>query len=88
MKKFLVIAAMVLASATSFAQQAAGSFSVTPKVGRNIASLTDNKDSDPRFGLAAGAEFMYQASDIASVSCRTSDPQRACKERENTEKHD
>ena len=68
MKKFLVIAAMVLASATSFAQQAAGSFSVTPKVGLNIASLTDNKDSDPRFGLAAGAEFMYQASDIVGVS--------------------
>ena len=79
MKKFLVIAAMVLASATSFAQQAAGSFSVTPKVGLNIASLTDNKDSDPRFGLAAGAEFMYQASDIVGVSFGAIYSMQGCK---------
>ena len=79
MKKFLVIAAMVLASATSFAQQAAGSFSVTPKVGLNIASLTDAKDSDPRFGLAAGAEFMYQASDIVGVSFGAIYSMQGCK---------
>lgn len=68
MKKLVLMAAMVLASAASFAQHAVGSFTIQPKVGLNIASLTDAKDSDPRFGLAAGVELEYQASDIFSIS--------------------
>ena len=68
MKKFFMAALMLMASAATFAQQSVGSFTIQPKVGLNIASLTKADGSDPRFGVAAGAEFMYQASDILGVS--------------------
>ncbi|MFC2334735.1 MAG: porin family protein, partial [Prevotella sp.] len=50
------------------AQHAVGTVTLQPKVGMNVASLTDMKGSDPRIGLAAGAEVEYQVADIASVS--------------------
>lgn len=68
MKKVLVVAALMLSSVSTFAQHAVGSFNLQPKVGVNIANLTEVKDSDPRIGLAAGVEGEYQASDIFSVS--------------------
>jgi hypothetical protein len=69
MKKFLASALMLLAASTAtFAQHAVGSFTLQPKVGLNIASLTKYDGSDPRYGVAAGAEFEYQATDIFSIS--------------------
>jgi hypothetical protein len=69
MKKFLASALMLLAASTAtFAQHAVGSFTLQPKVGLNIASLTKYDGSDPRYGVAAGAEFEYQATDIFSLS--------------------
>lgn len=68
MKKLLLVAVMVLTSAMTFAQQKEGSLTIQPKVGLNIASLTDFDDSDPRFGVVAGAEFMYQATDMVGLS--------------------
>lgn len=68
MKKLFLMAAMVLASAASFAQHSVGKLSIQPKVGLNIASLTESDGSDPRFGLAAGVEFEYQATSIFSLS--------------------
>ena len=68
MKKFLLVAVMVLTSAMTFALQSVGSLTIQPKVGLNIASLTDFDDSDPRFGVVAGAEFMYQATDMVGLS--------------------
>ena len=68
MKKILVVAALMLSSVSTFAPHAVGSFNLQPKVGVNIANLTEVKDSDPRIGLAAGVEGEYQASDIFSVS--------------------
>lgn len=68
MKKLLLVAVMVLTSAISFAQQKEGTLTIQPKVGLNIASLTDYDDSDPRFGVVAGAEFMYQATDMVGLS--------------------
>ena len=68
MKKLIAIAALMLSSVATFAQQAVGSISIQPKLGLNIASITKGEDTDPRFGVVAGAEFMYQASDILGVS--------------------
>lgn len=67
MKKIFLMAAMALASVSSFAQQAVGTFTIQPKIGLNLANLTDG-DADLRVGLAAGAEFEYQISDIFSLS--------------------
>lgn len=68
MKKLFLVAAFVLSSVASFAQQAAGTFTLQPKVGLNVASMTERDGSDPRIGLAVGAEGQYQFSDLVGVS--------------------
>jgi len=56
MKKIMLVAALMLSSVATFAQHAVGSFNIQPKVGLNIANLTDYSKSDARLGLVAGAE--------------------------------
>ena len=68
MKKILLTLTVMLASVATYAQHAVGTVTIQPKLGMNVAGLTDMKGSDPRVGLAAGAEVEYQAADIASVS--------------------
>lgn len=68
MKKILLMAVVMLASVASYAQQAVGTFTLQPKIGMNVASLTKCDGCDPRIGLAAGVEAEYQATDIVSVS--------------------
>ena len=68
MKKILFIAMVLLSSVATYAQQSKGTLTVQPKVGFNIATLTNADDGDSRFGLAAGAEFEYQATDLLSIS--------------------
>ena len=60
MKKLFVMAAMVLSSVGAFAQQAAGTTTIQPKVGLNVSTIGDN---DWKAGFAAGAELQYQATD-------------------------
>ena len=83
MKKLIAIAALLISSVATFAQQPVGSFSIQPKVGLNIASLTKTDDADPRFGLVAGAEFMYQASDMLGVSFGALYSMQGCKASED-----
>lgn len=68
MKKIFLVAAMMVSSVAMFAQHAVGSFSVQPKIGMNIATLTKADGADPRIGLVAGAEVEYQVTDIFSIS--------------------
>ena len=68
MKKMFLTAAMMLASVATFAQNAVGQITIQPKVGLNIANVTDADDSDARIGLAAGAEFEYGVTDMIGVS--------------------
>lgn len=68
MKKILLTAVVMLASVASYAQQAVGTFTLQPKIGMNVASLTKCDGCDPCIGLAAGVEAEYQATDIFSVS--------------------
>ena len=68
MKKILLMAAVLLSTAGAFAQHEVGSFNIQPKVGLNIANVTGDDDSDPRFGFVGGAELEYQATDIFSVT--------------------
>ena len=68
MKKILLTLTVMLASVATYAQHAVGTVTIQPKLGMNVAGLTDMKGSDPRIGLAAGAEVEYQVADIASVS--------------------
>lgn len=68
MKKIILTAAIMLASVGAYAQHAVGSINLQPKVGMNIATLTDYEDAKSRIGLATGLELEYQASDIFSLS--------------------
>lgn len=68
MKKILVMAVMMLSSVAMFAQTEAGKLTVQPKVGMNIANLTDLDGSKNLIGLAAGAELEYGLTDMLSLS--------------------
>ena len=59
------MAAMVLSSVGAFAQQAAGTTTLQPKVGLNVATIGDN---DWKAGFAAGAELQYQAADNFGIA--------------------
>lgn len=66
-KLFLAVVAMMISAAT-FAQNEVGQLTIQPKVGVNIANITDVNDADPRIGLAAGAEFEYGITDNIGLS--------------------
>ena len=69
MKKLLLMAAVMLSSVGAFAQHAVGSFTLQPKVGINIANITNNSDAGKaRVDFAGGLEGEYQATDIFSLS--------------------
>ena len=68
MKKLFLVASVLMLSVGAFAQHEVGSLTIQPKVGLNIANYTDSDDSDPRIGLAAGAEFEYQITEMFSLS--------------------
>ena len=69
MKKLLIMAAFALSSASVFAQQAVGTWSVIPKVGMTIANLSgDVENAKAKVGLIAGAEAEYQITDMISLT--------------------
>lgn len=80
MKKFLLTVAVALAATASYAQSAAGTFSLIPKVGVNIANLTNNGgDSKVRVGVAAGAEIQYMFTDMVGIEAGVIYSQQGCK---------
>lgn len=80
MKKFLLTIAVALAATASYAQSAAGTFSLIPKVGVNIANLTNNGgDSKIRVGVATGAEIQYMFTDMVGIEAGVIYSQQGCK---------
>ena len=67
-------------SLSSFAQRAPGTLGIQPKVGLNIANITDIDDADPRLGLVAGAELEYQITDMVSLSAGALYSMQGCKQ--------
>lgn len=78
---------MALATVSSFAQHAVGTFTIQPKVGLNLANVTKG-DGDIRVGAVAGAEFEYQVSDIFSLSAGALYSMQGCKGEVNVEGFD
>lgn len=68
MKRNIIVLAVLLLSVCANAQNAVGSWSVQPKVGINLATLTNDDDAKTRVGLVAGAELAYQATPLISIS--------------------
>ena len=68
MKRVMVITTTLLLSVCTNAQNAVGGWSLQPKAGINLATMTNDDDAKTRIGLVAGAELEYQASPLLSVS--------------------
>lgn len=70
MKKLFIAALMMASSAGVFAQHEVGSFTVQPKVGGTLTTIVgDNTDDcQMKFGLVAGAEVEYQATNLIGVA--------------------
>ena len=67
MKKFMMMVAMAFATLTASAQAEAGTLTLKPLVGINVANITDG-DCDAKVGLAAGAELGYQLNESFAVT--------------------
>ena len=63
-----MIAAMMVATLSANAQQSVGTWSVTPKVGVNLATITDADDASMKIGLVAGADVTYQLAEPFAIS--------------------
>ena len=78
MKKLMMIAAMMVATVSAYAQFESGTFSIQPKIGMNLAkvsnmapyavSSTNELDRSLLGGLAIGAEAEYQIAKPFSVA--------------------
>lgn len=68
MKKFILVASLMMFSLATYAQHEVGTLTVQPKVGLNVAILTDEDDVYSRLGLVLGAEFEYQITKLFSLS--------------------
>lgn len=82
MKKLLILAIVALASLTASAQQEVGTWSVTPKVGFNLATVTDTDDG-MRFGVVTGADLTYQLQEKFALSAGAFYSMQGAKEKEN-----
>ena len=67
MKKIFMMAVMAVAALTANAQQEAGTFSLQPKAGLNVSSLSGD-GFKAKAGFTAGVEGMYQATEKFGVS--------------------
>lgn len=66
-------------SVASFAQQSVGSLTIQPKIGLNVANVSDGDGSDNRIGLALGAEFEYRLTPVFSLSAGALYSMQGCK---------
>jgi len=68
MNRIMIAATTLLLSVCTNAQNAVGGWSLQPKAGINLATMTNDNDAKIRIGLVAGAELEYQVSPLLSVS--------------------
>lgn len=69
MKKVILLAFAMIVTMTASAQHAVGSFTLTPRVGINLANFAgDVSNNSMKFGLFAGADAQYQLSTLVGLS--------------------
>jgi hypothetical protein len=68
MKKLLLLAIVMMVSASSFAQREVGSLSLQPRIGLIGADFNNTEDTEGRVGLLAGAEMEYYVSSNVGLS--------------------
>ena len=68
MKKFILLAAIMMASINVFAQHAPGSLTLQPRIGFSAADFSNTSDTKARVGMVVGPEFEYTMSDRFSLA--------------------
>ena len=68
MKKIVLAVTALLLSVCANAQNAVSNWSLQPKVGINLATMTNDDDAKMRVTLALGAELEYHATPLLSIS--------------------
>lgn len=68
MKKILLLAAIALSSLSVKAQTEPGTFTLMPKVGLNMANVTDLENTKMKAGAVAGVEAEYRASNLMGIT--------------------
>ena len=78
MKKIMMIAAMMVATVAAKAQFEPGTFTLQPKVGVTLATISSD-DSKFKFGMAAGIEGQYQLNNWFGLSAAVMYSQQGAK---------
>ena len=68
MKRIMIVATTLLLSVCTNAQNAVGGWSLQPKAGINLATMTNDDEAKTRIAFVAGAELEYQATPMLSIS--------------------
>ena len=68
MKKMILMAAIIMATTTAFAQRQAGSMTIQPRIGVSAADFNNTSDTEARVGLIVGPEFEYFVSNRFSLA--------------------
>ena len=68
MKRLMIAATTLLLSVCTNAQNDVGGWSLQPKAGINLATMTNDDEAKTRIAFVAGAELEYQATPMLSVS--------------------
>lgn len=79
MKKIFITFLVAFLSCYANAQNQIGTCSITPKVGLNVAQMTNADGADARIGVVVGAEFDYQITDMFAVTAGAQYAQQGCK---------
>ena len=67
MKRFILVAAIMMASVGAFAQHEPGSLTLQPRIGVSAYDFNNTSDTEARVGLVTGVEFEYTMSDRFSL---------------------
>ena len=82
MKKLMIMAAFMVAAVTANAQGAVGSITIQPKIGMNLATITNcklgDRDSKTLVGLVGGAEAEYVLADKVSIAAAALYSKQGC----------
>ncbi|MBQ4446236.1 MAG: PorT family protein [Prevotella sp.] len=68
MKKLFLVAIVMMASLSTFAQREVGTLSLQPRVGVSAADFNNTEDTKARVGFIAGAELEYYVSNMVGIS--------------------
>ncbi|MGM9804044.1 MAG: porin family protein [Muribaculaceae bacterium] len=79
MKKFLIVASLMLAFVSAKAQGEVGQLSLRPTVGMNLGFMSDSEGCSARVGLVIGTELEYQVTNTVGLSAGLLYSQQGCK---------